>query len=182
MRVRCQGQYGPPVTDAPNRELASTGATVPVLSMTGATPVSSLPPPGWYPDPRGGSLAQLRWFDGSAWTDHVGASPLQPASPLQYQTVVVPSGAAASSVVVVRSGPNHVLHLILTILTAGLWLPIWILVAIFGRRRTAVVSTAVAGGGAVVMQYRSPQHGFASHPTSPPVSGGSALGVNVQKR
>lgn len=26
--------------------------------------------------------------------------------------------------------PNHLLHLVLTILTAGLWLPIWILVCI----------------------------------------------------
>lgn len=27
-----------------------------------------------------------------------------------------------------RSGPNHVLHLLLSLVTMGLWLPIWIVV------------------------------------------------------
>lgn len=31
------------------------------------------PPPGWYPDPRGG--ARLRWWDGLDWTDHHRAPP-----------------------------------------------------------------------------------------------------------
>lgn len=29
------------------------------------------------------------------------------------------------------SAPNHVLHLLLTLVTFGLWLPIWILAALF---------------------------------------------------
>jgi len=29
------------------------------------------PPPGWYPDPTGGS--NLRWFDGARWTHHTAA-------------------------------------------------------------------------------------------------------------
>ena len=29
-------------------------------------------PPGWYPDPRG-TPGRLRWWDGSAWTDHIAA-------------------------------------------------------------------------------------------------------------
>ena len=37
-------------------------------------------------------------------------------------------------------GCNHVLHAILTVLTLGAWWPIWVLVAIFSRRRVAVVS------------------------------------------
>ena len=41
-------------------------------------------------------------------------------------------------------GTNHALHLILTLLSCGLWLPIWILVAIFDTGG----STAVAVGGA----------------------------------
>ncbi len=41
-------------------------------------------------------------------------------------------------------GTNHALHLILTLLTCGLWLPIWILVAIFDTRGS---STAIAGAG-----------------------------------
>lgn len=29
-----------------------------------------------------------------------------------------------------RNTPNHLLHLILSVLTAGLWIPVWIIVAI----------------------------------------------------
>lgn len=36
-------------------------------------PSSSLPPPGWYGDPAG--THGSRWWDGSAWTDHVRAAP-----------------------------------------------------------------------------------------------------------
>lgn len=32
------------------------------------------------------------------------------------------------------SGPNHVLHLILTLLTFGLWLPVWLLVTLASSR------------------------------------------------
>lgn len=50
-----------------------------------------------------------------------------------------PSAAASSSssaAIAYINQPrriNHVLHLILTIITGGLWLPIWILIAIFSR-------------------------------------------------
>lgn len=30
-----------------------------------------------------------------------------------------------------RQTPNHILHLILAVVTAGLWIPVWILVTIF---------------------------------------------------
>lgn len=33
-----------------------------------------------------------------------------------------------------RRGPNHLLHLVLTVITCGLWAPVWIAVAIFGRK------------------------------------------------
>ena len=36
--------------------------------------------------------------------------------------------------------PNHLLHLILTIVTLGIWLFVWIGVAIFGGERRRVVS------------------------------------------
>lgn len=39
-----------------------------------------------------------------------------------HQTVYVNSGGGGK-------GVNHVLHLILTLLTAGLWLPVWIIIA-----------------------------------------------------
>ncbi len=31
-----------------------------------------------------------------------------------------------------RQTPNHVLHLLLSIVTAGFWIPVWILVTLFG--------------------------------------------------
>lgn len=40
-----------------------------------------------------------------------------------------------SAVLVRGHRPNHVLHLILTIITLGLWAIIWILVAIFGGEK-----------------------------------------------
>jgi hypothetical protein len=39
--------------------------------------------------------------------------------------------APPAPVVAVSSGPNHALHLILTLLTCGMWLPIWVIVALF---------------------------------------------------
>ncbi len=35
--------------------------------------LADAPPPGWYPDPRGG--LRLRWWDGADWTDHWRAPP-----------------------------------------------------------------------------------------------------------
>jgi hypothetical protein len=39
------------------------------------------------------------------------------------------------SVMVKGQRPNHVLHLILTIVTAGLWAPVWIALTIFGGEK-----------------------------------------------
>ena len=36
---------------------------------------------------------------------------------------------------VIVHGPDTTIHFVLTILTCGLWLPIWIIAAIVGRRR-----------------------------------------------
>jgi hypothetical protein len=43
---------------------------------------------------------------------------------------------------------NHVVHVLLCIFTLGLWLPIWLLVAIFGRssNRRRIVATAYEDG------------------------------------
>ncbi len=32
-----------------------------------------------------------------------------------------------------RRRPNHILHLLLTIITGGLWLPVWLLLSLFMR-------------------------------------------------
>ena len=49
---------------------------------------SSAPPPGWYPD--GYTPSAGRWFDGTAWTEHV--TPLATAGPVPAGQ---PSGAPA---------------------------------------------------------------------------------------
>lgn len=36
-------------------------------------------------------------------------------------------------VMVVKDRPNHLLHLILTLLTAGFWAPVWLLVSMSSR-------------------------------------------------
>lgn len=104
--------------------------------------------PNWYQDPSG-PPGQLRWFDGNEWTDHFHqqAAVTQPA--LAQPTIVIAgggSGAAVATTVNVK-GPNHALHFILTIVTCGLWLPVWIIIAVFGRRRVQVTNATAAGGG-----------------------------------
>lgn len=110
------------------------------------------PPPGWYPDPSGGGQ---RYFDGKQWID-LPPPPPPPAS-AQPSIVINNNVGAAAPPVVVTSGPNHTLHLVLTILTCGMWLPVWLIVAIVGHRRvqvggepggstTAMVIGAVVGG------------------------------------
>jgi hypothetical protein len=62
----------------------------------------------------------MRYWDGYAWTGYTAPTP--PAAPMVMMNNVVP--------VVQHSGPNHVLHLLLTVFTCGWWLPIWLIVAI----------------------------------------------------
>ena len=53
--------------------------------------------------------------------------------PAQVPTVVI-NQAMVPSYIVARSGTNHAFHLVMTILTAGLWLPIWLIVAVANSR------------------------------------------------
>ena len=71
-------------------------------------------PAGWYPDQYPGIE---RWWNGDGWTE---ARRAQPESVIQQQVTVNPTPKRVS----------HLLHLILTILTAGLWLPVWIIIAL----------------------------------------------------
>jgi hypothetical protein len=52
--------------------------------------------------------------------------------------------------VVVRGKPvNHVLHLIITLVTLLLWTPVWIVMAIVGGEKRSVVTVDEYGNGAV---------------------------------
>lgn len=54
-----------------------------------------------------------------------------------YQQAPSSAASAAATTVVVGgrgSGPNHALHLLLTILSCGLWAPVWIFIAATHRR------------------------------------------------
>ena len=82
-----------------------------VEPITPATPAQSFPP-GWYMD---GNGRRERWWDGAAWVNQY--------RPLQ-------SVAAPGVVVVQGKRTNHAFHLIMTLVTVGLWLPVWIIVAI----------------------------------------------------
>ena len=73
-------------------------------------------PAGWYP-----TQAGLRYWDGDTWTDYIAPNP--------------PTVTTAT-----HGGADHVLHFMFTLLTCGLWLPIWILSTIF-TRKTYVTTT-----------------------------------------
>lgn len=81
-------------------------------------------PAGWYEDPftdREDYLGE-RWWDGKGWqsiTRGKAHGPVNiPVTVSQVVTIPVP-----------RKRVNHILHLLLTIFTAGLWLPVWIIIA-----------------------------------------------------
>ena len=89
------------------------------------------PQPGWYPNPSG--APGQRYFDGRQWTHH--AVPLSPPP-----SIVINNTVGAPAPVVVTTGPNHALHLVLTLLTCGMWLPVWLIVAIAGTNRVHVAA------------------------------------------
>lgn len=85
---------------------------------------------GWYPNPQGGS----RYWDGDEWG--------------------TPPAPQAAGVVV--QGPNHILHLLLTVLTfwaCGGWLWVWIVVALSNNRRVVTVDAY----GRVIQPLRPPR-------------------------
>jgi hypothetical protein len=72
---------------------------------------------GWYPDPSGQGQ---RYFDGQRWTEH-----LVPPPPSRAERITV-------------TGPNHALHALISLFTCGLWLPIWMIIAILDSKKVKV--------------------------------------------
>lgn len=86
-------------------------------------------PPGWYPDPVIPNT--LRWWTGEEWSEHVSPMPQQtaPQSPVMYQpqAILVQPGTYYKT--------SHGFHLIMSIITFGLWIPVWIIVGIMNASR-----------------------------------------------
>ena len=111
-----------------------------------AAPRPIPPPPtvpaGWYPDPdnttgfRYGGAPSMRYFDGVQWTEQRAPMPRSHHN-RQQQPIVIAQNIAptAPPVVVYNSGTNHGLHLVLSILTCGRWLPVWIIIVIVNGGR-----------------------------------------------
>ena len=52
-----------------------------------------------------------------------------------------------SAIIVKGHRPNHILHLILSVLTLGLWIPVWVCISVFGGQRRYLLT--VGSDGAV---------------------------------
>ncbi len=52
----------------------------------------------------------------------------------------VESVTPSQAVMVNGRGPHHILHLLLSVFTAGLWLPVWLIIALSAREVRAVVT------------------------------------------
>jgi Protein of unknown function (DUF2510) len=94
------------------------------------------PQPGWYTDSSG--MSGQRYWDGRQWTHYAPPPPPQPQPPPQPTIIINNNAVGAPAPVVVSTGPNHGLHLLLTLLTFGTWLPVWLIVTIFSGRRVHV--------------------------------------------
>jgi hypothetical protein len=98
------------------------------------------PQPGWYPDPSG--APGQRYFDGRQWTHHAVPPP---------PSIVINNTVGAPAPVVVTTGPNHALHLVLTLLSCGMWLPVWLIVAIAGTNRVRVAGQPARSNAGVII-------------------------------
>lgn len=82
--------------------------------------------PGWYND-HVDPPHILRWWDGHMWTNQrTDTTVLNTATPN-----IIGNSAPVQQVLIQqdRKRVNHLLHLVLTIFTFGLWLPVWIVLA-----------------------------------------------------
>lgn len=115
--------------------------------------------PGWYDDGAG----RQRWWDGARWTEHYAPQQQVAVHPTVQVVPAVISledrrarlamavaqavnyGARVESqtdttAVLVRGGRmNHVLHLILTLVTFGLWAIVWLIVALASGEKRQMI-------------------------------------------
>lgn len=117
--------------------------------------------PGWYPDREDRGLE--RYWNGEGWANDW--RPRQPLPATDRRTIlqqtvsswVSQTGAKVEyqddqrAVLGLYDKPNHVLHGILSVITLGLWLIVWLLVVEAPRGRR-VLSSGVSGGAPACVQ------------------------------
>lgn len=114
-------------------------------------------PVGWFPDPD--EVYAERYFDGEVWTllvrdgdvqrlDTRRGGPVLEAEVRRYvRAGYLVASSSPTQAVVVRGKPtSHLLHLVLTLLTFGLWgLFVWLPLGLFGGVRRRVLTLDVLG-------------------------------------
>ncbi len=151
------------------REISDQAAACPGCGSPTATrpaPATSVPEassggpsPGWYPDPSDEHAS--RYWDGSVWTDRTSDAQRK-ISPERRKELLAQSIANQLSApgkwrvesqtdyyaIVVGGKPvNHILHLILTVLTLGFWVIVWIVMAFAGGEKRYKISVDEYGNG-----------------------------------
>lgn len=119
------------------------------------------PPPGWYEHE-----GTTQWWDGTKWTghrqpkaEHSGIGDPRRAAldrALEFAATrggVVESRTDYQAFVAYGHPANHVMHAILSILTFGFWLIVWLFVAASGDRRIHQVITVTE---ACAVEYNPP--------------------------
>ncbi len=84
------------------------------------------PPPGYQGPPQGYGPPPQQQGYGPPPQQGYGYGPPPPPQTVVY----VQQNAMPAPVVVMKAPFNHGLHLVITICTCGVWLPVWIILAI----------------------------------------------------
>lgn len=87
--------------------------------------------PGWYDDGAG----RQRWWDGNAWTQHYAdqQQAQQAIRAVAVQPQYVPQQVVVNHQKVYKT--SHGFHLLMSIFTLGLWLPVWLIVGIYNAAK-----------------------------------------------
>lgn len=83
-------------------------------------------PAGWYDEP--GEPGTLRYWNGNAWTPN--------RAPKYKAVAAVPTNTVVVTPPIRFRKTSHGFHLIMTILTLGLWAPVWIIMTIYNAAKS----------------------------------------------
>ena len=108
----------------------------------------TLPKAGWYPDPSEMNGAP-RYWDGERWgattPEHRRLALAGRVAHWVHLGYRLESENDVQAVVVGGHRPNHTLHLLLTIVTLGLWGIVWIIITISARNKRKTISISPEG-------------------------------------